>query len=216
MASGARLDCLPESQMVTGSDVLAIKRTAALPSRSAAVEPALRELKNSRWFLLTDSAAPPLSVFLDADGETTAAVPTGATWWQLRASIFYLRNYSRTPGDGIPTLCNERLGSDMRSVCLVEGVERLAIAFGIDTDNDGVADLFETGPTAAQLLSAVTARVNVLMRSLGELHRQPAAQTHRLGSVVLELPPDRYLRRVFTATVPLHNIMAQGGTHALR
>lgn len=215
-ASGARLDCLPESRLVTGADSLAIKRTAALPSRAGGAEPQLRELTHSRWYLVTAGAGAARALFVDAGGDPSSPVPAGGTWWQLRVGIFYLREYSQAPGDGIPALCEERLGSDMRSVCLVEGVERLQLEFGVDTDADGAADTLVTSPTPAQLADTVTAHVHVMMRSLGELHRQPQAQSPQLGDTVLALSPDRYLRRVYSATVRLHNVRAQAGTHVLR
>lgn len=213
LISGARLMCLPETRLVRGSDALVIKRTAALPSRAVGPGSGLRQRSRSRWYLLTDGSEPAMTLFLDAAGDTSVTVPAAATWWEWRSHIFYLRNYSQSPGDGIPVLCNERLGSAMRSVCLVEGVERLQLEFGIDSNGDGVADSLMRAPTPADLANAITARVYLLARSLRELHRRPQAQAFRLGATEVTLPPDRYLRRVFSATVPLHNIRAQAGTH---
>ncbi|MEQ8517277.1 MAG: PilW family protein, partial [Chromatocurvus sp.] len=122
---------------------------------------------------------------------------------------------SQDPGDDIPVLCDERLGSSMRSVCLVEGVERLQVEFGIDSDGDGIADSLIRAPTPSQLAAAVSAHVHLLVRSLRELQRRPQVESLRLGVTAVDLPPDRYLRRVFSATVPLHNISAQAGAYDL-
>ena len=213
LVSGARLGCLPETRLVQGSDALVIKRSAALPSHAVGPLPGLRQRPRSRWYLVSDGSGLAMTLFLDAAGDPSVTVPAAATWWEWRSQIFYLRNYSQSPGDGIPVLCNERLGSAMRSVCLVEGVERLQLEFGIDSDGDGVADSRMRSPSRADLANAITARVYLLTRSIRELHRRPQSQAFRLGATEVNLPPDRYLRRVFSATVPLHNIRAQAGVH---
>ena len=214
--SGARLACLPEARLVAGSDVLAIKRSAALPSRVSGPEPGLRSLRVSRWYLVSGAAGPAELVFVDAAGNASRSTSDAATWWELHTHIFYLRDYSQDPGDGIPTLCDERLGSTMRSVCLVEGVERVQIEFAIDSDGDRVPETLLRAPAPAQLASAMTAHVHLLTRSLSEVHRLPRAQSIQLGATVIDFPPDRYLRRVFSATVTLHNVIAQAENNALR
>lgn len=214
--SGTRLACLPESRLVTGSDALAVKRSAALPSLFSGLEPGLRPLRWSRWYLVNGAAGPAELVFVDAAGNASRSMSDEATWWELHTHIFYLRDYSQDPGDGIPTLCDARLGSTMRSVCLVEGVERLQIEFGIDGDADGVPETLLRAPDAAQLASAMTAHVHVLTRSLSKVHRLPRAQSLQLGATIIDFPPDRYLRRVFSATVSLHNVIAQADINALR
>lgn len=215
LASGTQLLCLPASRLMPGSDALVIKRSAALPSRSAGNEPGMRDFTRSRWYLVTDAPGSGQTVFVDAAGAPSQPVPSAATWWQLHSHIFYVRDYMQDPGDAIPVLCDERLGSSMRSVCLVEGVERLQLEFGIDSDADGIADSLLRAPTPAQLASAVSAHVHLQVRSLRELHRRPQAQSLQLGTTAVDLPADRYLRRVFSATVALYNIPARSGAHAL-
>lgn len=214
-SSGARLACLPESRLVTGADALVIKRSAALPSLAPGREPDLRPLRWSRWYLVTAAAGPSDMAFVDAAGHSSRSMSHGSTWWELHTHIFYLRDYSREPGDNIPTLCDERLGSAMRSVCLVEGVEGLQIEFAIDADGDGAAETLLRAPGPGQLTAATAAHVHVLARSLNPLHRLPRAQSLRLGATAVDFPADRYLRRVFSATVSLHNLRAQVNTHVL-
>jgi len=211
--SGARLACLPESGLVTGADALVIKRSAALPSWTAGREPDLRPLRGARWYLVTAAAGPSALAFVDAAGHSSRTMDKESTWWELYSHVFYLRNYSRTPGDGIPTLCDERLGSTMRSVCLVEGVESLQIEFAVDADGDGAAETLLRAPGPGQLAAATAAHVHVLTRSLNPVHRLPRAQSLQLGATAIDLSADRYLRRVFSATVSLHNIRAQANAY---
>lgn len=215
-ASGARLSCLPEARLVSGADALAVKRSAALPSHASGMEPALRARSRSRWYLVSEAAGSVEMVFVDAAGHSSRSLSDAATWWELQTHIFYLRDYSQDPGDNIPTLCDQRLGSSLRSVCLVEGVERLQFEFGIDADGDGIAETRLRAPHPGQLNAAVTAQVHVLTRSLSEVHHRPRAQSFQLGATVVDFPPDRYLRQVFSATVPLHNLQAQADSHARR
>ncbi|MEQ8515344.1 MAG: hypothetical protein RIC38_07050, partial [Chromatocurvus sp.] len=95
LASGERLMCLPGSHLVRGSDAVVIKRSAALPSRAVGSEPRQRDLTRSRWYLVTDAGNPAQTVFLDAAGDPSRAVPVASTWWELRSHVFYLRNYSQ-------------------------------------------------------------------------------------------------------------------------
>lgn len=212
--SGARLACLPESRLVRGADALAIKRSAALPSLAAGPEPGLRALRRSRWYLVSGATGLTEIVPVDDAGRSPRSMSDEANWWELHTHIFYLRDYSQDPGDGIPTLCDERLGSRMRSVCLVEGVERMQIEFGIDRNGDGVPESLLRAPDPEQLAAAVTAHVHVLTRSLNEVRRTAHSQSMQLGATVIELPADRYLRRVFSATVPLQNLTARAGKNA--
>lgn len=213
--SGARLTCLPESRLVSGADALVIKRSAALPSLTAGREPRLRPLRRARWYLVTAAAGPSEIAFVDASGRSSRSMAGGSTWWELHTHVFYLRDYSREPGDDIPTLCDERLGSTMRSVCLVEGVESLQIEFAIDADGDGAAETLLRAPGPGQLTAATAAHVHVLTRSLNPVHRRPRAQSQQLGATAVDLPADRYLRRVFSATVSLHNLKAQANAYEL-
>ncbi|TCO74861.1 PilW family protein [Chromatocurvus halotolerans] len=214
-SSGARLACLPESRLVTGADALVIKRSSALPSLTTGREPELRPLRWARWYLVIAAAGSSDMALVDAAGHSSRSMSDGSRWWELHTHIFYLRDYSQEPGDGIPALCDERLGSTMRSVCLVEGVEGLQAEFAIDADGDGVAESLLRAPGPGQLSAATTAHVHVLIRSLNPVHRLPRAQSLQLGTTAVDLPADRYLRRVFSATVPLHNLRAQANAHVL-
>ena len=59
-------------------------------------------------------------------------------------------------------------------------------------------------PTAAEMEDLVTARVYLLMRSLGEVRDYDNTNTYTLGSKSFNVD-DSYLRRVFSTTVQTRN-----------
>lgn len=211
--SGKRLSCLPEASLLAGSDALAVKRSAALPTHSPDSTAPRRGLILPRWFLRTGGGEPASLVWRDeADG--APAVDSTQDWWEWRASIFYLRDYSAAPGDGVPSLCQERLAGTLRSVCLVEDVEALQVEIGVDRDADGVADDYLASPSPEALDTAVSARVFLLLRSRDAVFSRPQAVDFQLGAQPYRAEPDRHLRRLFARTVRLPNLSPGVLSHA--
>ena len=112
----------------------------------------------------------------------TLATATGADFdiFEYRAHVYFIRPCSRAAsgacaatddgGNPIPTLARmELVGSAMTEVPLVEGIERVNYAFGIDDlpalTPDGVPDRFVAAPTAAEWTNVVAVRVTVLVRA---------------------------------------------------
>ena len=89
--------------------------------------------------------------------------------------------------------------------CLAEGVEQIHVEFGIDTDNDGVANQYLSDITAAQADTTVSARVFMLVRSSLDLD-YTNDKTYNLGHLAAIGPfNDNYYRRVYSTTVALRN-----------
>lgn len=103
--------------------------------------------------------------------------------FRYHAHVYYIRPCSRfAPGqtsctnaaDGgepIPTLVRRQLSDSDPAVFvetpIAEGVERLNVSYGLDTDGNGVVDTYTDSATvaAANLGNALTARVSLLMRT---------------------------------------------------
>lgn len=100
---------------------------------------------------------------------------------------------------------------------LVEGVERMEILYGVDTDvidtpNYGSANyyvkadtLYVAGDpvaTAANWAKVVSVRISLLVATVDEIAAQPLTYTYNAVTVT---PADRKLRRVFTTTIALRN-----------
>jgi type IV pilus assembly protein PilW len=218
LASGRVLTCLEAGAIQPGSDLLALKRTAGEASLDArGYAPGFTPSDVERWYLqLSPAGAGPAWVRrsaadlyatygpLDPNGPGPAAA-----YWERYSRIFYLRTYSdpdRRP-DNVPVLCEESLGGGgMATRCLVEGIEDLQVEFGIDTDADGVANRYRPAGAGGDPGRAVSARIYLLVRSIEEVPGvlQRTQRSYHLGGKTLTRR-DRYLRRVFTTTVQLHN-----------
>ena len=208
--AGTSLACLEGGTIAAGSDMLAIKRTAALASlENGLIASGLAASRSERWFLRVQADRVPQwhrikpveLVSLAGSGETAA-------WWQAVAKIFYVRRYSdpENSSDDLPTLCVEALVSDAMSTrCLVEGVENLQLELGVDSDGDGVANRFLSAPQMAEMQQVVAVRFYLLLRSLAPVTGYRNEKNYRLGEMLVPAREDGFLRRVFSATVSLRN-----------
>lgn len=141
---------------------------------SSCNDSAANELSNTdvanHYELSTDTGAFTLR---QRDCATTAGV------LRYLVRIYYVAANDKS-GDGVPTLKRAELGAGSFSVTsLVQGVENLQIEYGLDTNNDGNADVYTaspdlylgcttgTSPTCVgQWTSAVSAKLFVLTRNL--------------------------------------------------
>lgn len=126
------------------------------------------------WGELATSATPPRLVL---NGGVLAPAPI----LEYETSIFYLRRCSRAGVSGecaddadggtpIPTLVRRRLDASSGTPAyvdepLAEGIERVALMFGIDQDGNGVAERFTLTPTAAETSDILEVRVTLLVRT---------------------------------------------------
>jgi type IV pilus assembly protein PilW len=209
--AGAQWHCLGTSEVLPGTDILSLKRSATDPILSDGVFRApLRAAVQTQWYLRLGrengqrrwTYVGPAENFAAADRK----VGSGIDYWAYHARIYYIRGYSTRVGDGIPTLCVEQLsGNRMRTDCLVEGVENMQFDFGLDLDGNGTPDRFRAAPTGAELQQAVTARVHLLLRSILPLPGYRDTRRYRLGHRQVEARQDGFYRRVLSTTVSLRN-----------
>ncbi|MDD2814943.1 MAG: PilW family protein [Thiotrichaceae bacterium] len=93
-------------------------------------------------------------------------------------------------------------GGQMRP--FIEGVENLQIRYGVDTNADGIADIYSTQPTGGKVVSA---RITLLMRT-GNYRADlgPDTATYQLDPDVTYTPADvGYRRRLISTTVDIRN-----------
>ncbi|KGE03725.1 Type IV fimbrial biogenesis protein PilW [Pseudohaliea rubra DSM 19751] len=207
LSDGSVPGCLPRRYLYPGSDLLALKRVATLPSGAGG-----RALRATQWYLLADPLGRGTFAYLGAAAEPGHFPPGSGQAREWRAGIFYVRNYSIEPGDGVPTLCLERLqGAAMRSECLVEGVERFHVEFHGDSDGDGRADTVLTAPATGELQAATGATIYLQLRTLTALGARGEGRVLDLGRERVVVPPDDpFMHRVFVRTVPLKNLAGGG------
>lgn len=121
---------------------------------------------------------------------------------------------------GVPALWREPIGGTDEE--LVQGVENIQLSYGVDSNNDGIADRYgranqilafaetsepandtPTGPNGTvDWNDVVSVRVSLLMRSMSSVLDTATANPALDGAPV---PTDRFLRQTVVATVQLRN-----------
>jgi len=201
---GTTLTCVTGSDVQPLSDVLAIKRTAGEPTlRNGSYADNFDAMDtHQRWYMRVSNLGE------DRDWAYLASDSLDASleYWEAYARVFYIRKYSESAADKIPTLCEQYLeGNAMTSRCLAEGIEELQIEFGIDSDADGVVNQYKSAPTSADMANAVAARVYLLVRSIDTIPGYTNAKSYQLGQRAVAAKNDGFLRRVFSTTVQIRN-----------
>jgi type IV pilus assembly protein PilW len=197
--AAANFSCIDAAEFQGGSDIVSIKRVAGV--RAGAPD-------SGQVYLRTNG-----TVGLLFEEPITAvpaiAIPLPRADWEYRPSIFFVRNYADQPGDGIPTLCKKALGGatpGMTTECLASGIEDLQVEYGIDTTDDGNANIFLPDPTLAQMQTVVSARIFVLARTLRNDIRYDNDKTYNVSNAAAFTPGDGFHRRVVSTTVIVQNI----------
>jgi len=218
------------SLVMPGTDIVGVRRVSGIQAGFHETGGTAPTLAANTFYLRTNRTVG--SLFYSGGDATNPAgnhppntPPT--SFWEYTARLYFLRPYARTPGDGIPTLCRAFLAHQASPTvdieCIAEGVENLQIAFGVDTDTDGTANRYLTDPTLAQLDNAVTARIQLLMRSTGRDPSYTNDKRYNLlgidddGDGEIDesgegvAPADNFYRRIRQITVVLKNpAIAQG------
>jgi len=196
----ATFECLPSANVVAGTDIIAIKRVGDTSILDAS-------LVSNQMYLRTNSIE--ATLFVGGVVDPPPAMIGTVSNWPYMPSIYYLRDYAYSVGDGIPSLCRANLDTssppNMDSECLIEGVENMQFEFGVDDDNDFIADYYTLAPTVAEIVDSVSVRLHILIRSLSELPSYTNDKTYNLGSVVVAAANDGFFRRVFSTTIVIRN-----------
>ena len=139
----------------------------------------------------------------------------GESDWRLASRAYFIRDHFRQAGDGIPSLCrlsvvgvglgNAETNTQDQAECFVPGIEDLHVEFGLDTDNNGIADQYTATPSAADMERAVSAHIYVLARARTSIAGYQNAKSYQLGSTTRGPFNDGFYRSLFTTTVALRN-----------
>lgn len=112
-----------------------------------------------------------------------------------------------TVGDKIPLLyCQGSLGP---SVAVVQNIENMQVNYGVDTNNDKVADRYLTATqinTESLWNNIISIQVALLVRSRDPFYNSAKAETFTLLDKTLPTFNDRYRRAVYKATIRLRNL----------
>ena len=193
-------DCARPGDHQLGSDALLARRVMDLPTTR--LGEAHVPTRGSMLYLRKDQRGAALR-----RGANGLAVD--GSLWRFHPQLFFLRNYSRERGDGVPALCRIRLSPEEQRTapveCLVEGVEQLQIEFGIDSDGDQWADRYVSTLAANEASRVVVARIQLLVRSPLRLPGHRDNNTYLLGNTEIPPPGDGFFRRVLGTSVVLRN-----------
>ncbi|MBZ2209387.1 PilW family protein [Massilia soli] len=140
--------------------------------------------------------------------------------------VYYVASDDRE-GDGVPTLKRAELGLSgttlaMTVVPLVNGIENLQLEYGLDTNGDGVADVFNANPETvggcaaadcaiANWRQAVSVKLNLLAVNLEPTTGYVDATSYVLGldaagePIEIAASSDAYKRHVFQSLVAMPN-----------
>ena len=200
------------------SDVLVIKRVEGTPTASAFVDAADTDGDGDVTETITtgSGALDNASVYLRTNGTAGSLIDdaspgnpptTGWSDWRYIPRIYFVRNFFKTAGDSVPALCRLDIDeSDLDALsCLAEGIEDLHVEFGLDTDADGDANRYTATPSSAEMETAISARIHLLVRSTDTVPFYTNSKTYQLGDESIAAANDGYLRNVFTSTVALRN-----------
>ena len=135
---------------------------------------------------------------------------------QAEVRRYYMRMYfistDNGRGEAIPTLTRmEFSGITPVYVPLVEGVEEMQFEYGIDTNDDGGADVYKAAPANAdEWANVVTVRINLLARNIEPSPGYTDTKKYVLGrdasnTEITVQPNDAYRRHAYTGLVRVVN-----------
>jgi type IV pilus assembly protein PilW len=200
------------------TDVLAIKRVEGSSTASTFVDAAdidgdsnttevltlgASDLSNGVVYLRSTVSA---GTFID-DASSSNPPGSGQSDWRYMPRVYFIRNYYENAGDQIPALCRQEILDDALSEtqCIAEGIEDFHVQFGIDTDEDAIANLYTSTPSLDELENAVSARLYLLARSVEADPHFNNDTEYVLGDADVDAANDGFYRRVYSTTVALRN-----------
>ncbi len=197
--AAANHTCIAGGEFRDGTDVVSIKRVAGARTAVATAGQVYLRTNGTVGLLFKEPASitPPVVV----------APPMAE--WEYRPSIYFVRNYSNAPGDGVPALCKKVLrgaGPSMTTECIAAGIENLQIEYGLDLNDDGNPNVFLPSPTLVQMQSVVSARIFLLARTTEVDRRYQNNKTYTVSNAPAYAPGDDFHRRVVSTTVTIQNI----------
>lgn len=140
---------------------------------------------------------------------TAKAYFNGATIMPYRAHAYYIGESDILVG--MPALKRRALTADSGSAStLVEeiahGVEDLEITYGLDVDDDNVANRFVDADDVSDWSDVVSIRMVAVFRSASEVYAENQNLTVKLDGTDVALSNDKFLRQVVSTTVRFRNL----------
>lgn len=227
-AGASASSCMPAS-MKAGGDVVALRRVRTCIAGAAGCEAPIATQPYLQVGLCSATAN---AYTLGIASDTTFShqlkdCATAAGRRRYETHIYFIANDNGS-GAAVPTLKRLELNGDgYTEVALVEGIERMEIEYGIDTDGDGSPDVYTADPThftyagctlcsaPANWSNVMTAKLHLLSRTLEPSAGYTDVKTYSLGLNAAGEPVtvgpfnDGYRRNVYSAAVRIVNPSAR-------
>lgn len=203
--------CTPD--YLAGTDVVVVRRfnTEAIPVASASANQVYVQISECA----SDDVNTPFVINTGSSGAfTLRALGCGgaAALRQFHEHLYYVRNYSVTAGDGIPTLVRVELSNGASNfVPLVEGIDVLRVELGVDNNSDGLPDVWTrcdaSSPcTATSYANVMGAKIHVLSRNIDPSNNYTDDKTYNMGMAGSTTAyNDHYKRHAYSAQVAMPN-----------
>jgi type IV pilus assembly protein PilW len=195
--AAASFSCIAAGELVANTDVVGIKRFAGNSLVPADLLPGTVYVRSNGTFgrMYTDPAAP--------------GVPAPFNDWEYRPHIYYIRDFTHTAGDDIPSLCRKTLSPGapptMVTECIAQGIENLQIEYGLDPDGDGTVNRYLPNPTLVEMQDVISARVYLLARTELWDSGYTDQRTYAVSNAPAYTPADNFHRRMYQTTVTMRN-----------
>ena len=201
-------NCIAEAR--AGTDALALRHVSGQVTGTMAPGDGDVTLRAFHFYLQTNGTLGTLTRW----GAAAKAAPDALeqpslapmSFHRYYPRIYFVRDWSITRGDGVPTLCRKELcpsgylpdtdpelascgggaanSAGYYSECIAEGVEDLQLVWGLDDldDNDETVDRYSTSPTAAEVArQARSVQVHMLVRSRRSAGQHTDRKTYQLA-----------------------------------
>lgn len=216
--------CVPDADYLEGSDIVVVRRAdtgnpiapAAVVANNAYIQGSLIDYlvgdSSESWQAGLPIRRYKVHIYYVDCSVNAADVDCGGKGRTVASTHADFNNF-------VPTLKRLTLREDGTpgwvTEPLAEGINNLQIDYGIDTDGDGIPQLYISAPTLGQMVNIVTARIFLLARA-GEPSIGYAAQEQKQYSLGLSGNDDPYgdgspygdgfKRKVLSTTVQIVNI----------
>jgi type IV pilus assembly protein PilW len=222
---GAMPACMPPS-MKAGTDVVAVRRARTCVAGTADCDAVVATEPYVQVGLCSSTPAP-YALGIAADTAFPLQLKDCATAAGLRRYATHIYFVSNDNGSGttVPTLKRlELAGGVFTEVALVEGIERLRVEYGIDTNGDGGPDAYTSDPNVytyagcgsctppQNWANVVTAKLHVLSRALETTPGYVNTKVFEMGiddaGNAVRIGPfnDAYRRQLYSAALRVMNV----------
>jgi type IV pilus assembly protein PilW len=195
--ANASYSCIEAGELRPDTDVVAVKRVMGDETPLADLQAGATYIRTNGT--VTQMHAVPMATVVPAPFFDREYIPR----------IYYIRNFSDTPGDGIPSLCRKALQTgnppSMGTECIARGIEDLQLTFGLDSDGDGIPNRYLDDPTLVELQQLVTVRVFLLARTQQPDIRNTDTRSYQVSNAPAYTPADNFHRRLYSITVGVYN-----------